>query len=246
MNVMPVLTLIAALILMTHSVDAHPSIKTDARARIQHVTPQQMERAIRDYLRSQKDDAVADVQVRLLEPEQSVALAGGTLDMRVLPVASAEEYGRRKFDVALSSNGKVIKTARASADIIALVDVVVATKLIKVDQTIEIDDVVMARTPMTTAPPQYAKALDEVIGKRAARPFAPHVPINASALAQPYLVHKGDRVTIEARRGRLQIQTVGVTKAVGQVGQTVTVTNQDSGKDLRAKVIGPGLVRVDF
>jgi flagella basal body P-ring formation protein FlgA len=30
------------------------------------------------------------------------------------------------------------------------------------------------------------------------------------------------------------------------VGQMVTVTNQDSGKDLRAKVIGPGLVRVDF
>ena len=246
MSHMRVVNLAAALVFMASTLHAHPGVKTDARSRIQNVTPEHMQRAIVDYLRSHKDDAVADVQVRLLEPEQSISLPGGTLDIRVRPVASAEEYGRREFDVALCSNGKVIQTARASADIIALVDVAVATKLIKIDQTIEADDVVMARTPMTTTPRQYAKNLDEVIGKRAARPLAPHVPISTSTLAQPYLVRKGDRVTIEASRGRLQIQTIGITKAVGQVGQTVTVTNQDSGKDLRAKVVGPGLVRVDF
>jgi flagellar basal body P-ring formation protein FlgA len=148
--------------------------------------------------------------------------------------------------VALSSQGKVIQTVRASADIIALIDVAVATRLIKIDQTIEADDVAIARTPMAGLPRQYAMNLDEVIGKRAARPIAPHVPVSVSTLTQPYLVRKGDRVTIEAKRGRLQIQTIGIMKVMGQVGQTVIVTNQDSGKDLRAKVIGPGLVRVDF
>jgi flagella basal body P-ring formation protein FlgA len=241
-----VLNLAAALMFMATSLHAHPVIKSEARARMQHVTPEHVQKAILDYVRSQKDETVADVQVRLLDPEQSVSLPGGALDIRVLPVASTERYGRREFDVALSSNGKVIQTARASADIIALVDVAVATKLIKIDQTIEADDVAIARTPMTAAPRQYAMNLDEVIGKRAVRPIAPHVPINVATLAQPYQVRKGDRVTIEAKRGRLQIQTIGIMKAVGQVGQTVTVTNQDSGKDLRAKVIGPGLVRVDF
>jgi flagellar basal body P-ring formation protein FlgA len=241
-----VLTLAAGLMFLATALHAHPVVKSEARARMQHVTPQHVQQAIVDYMRSHKDGTVADVQVRLLEPEQSVSLPGGTLDIRVLPVASTETYGRREFDVALSRNGNIIQTARASADIIALVDVAVATRLIKIDQTIEADDVTIARTPMTVAPRQYALNLDEVIGKRAARPIAPHVPINVSTLAQPYLVRKGDRVTIEAKRGRLQIQTIGIMKAVGQVGQTVTVTNQDSGKDLRAKVIGPGLVRVDF
>jgi flagella basal body P-ring formation protein FlgA len=241
-----VFTLAAALMFMATALHAHPVVKSEARARMQHVTPDHVQQAILNYVRSHKDDTVADVQVRLLEPEQSVSLPGGALDIRVFPVTSTERYGRREFDVALSSNGNVIQTTRASADIIALVDVAVATKLIKIDQTIEADDVTIARTPMTVAPRQYAMNLDEVIGKRAARPIAPHVPISVSILAQPYLVRKGDRVTIEAKRGRLQIQTIGIMKAVGQVGQTVTVTNQDSGKDLRAKVIGPGLVRVEF
>ena len=240
------LSLAAALALMTTGIHAHPLVKSEGRIRMQLVTPQHVQKAILDYVRSQKDETVADVQVRLLEPEQPLSLPGAAVDIRVLPVPSAERYGRREFDVALSTNGKVIQTARASADIIALVDVAVATRLIKIDQTIEADDVAMARTPMTMLPQQYAMNLDEVIGKRAVRPIAPYVPIQASTLAQPYLVRKGDCVTIEAKRGGLQIQTIGIMKVVGQVGQTVTVTNQDSGKDLRAKVIGPGLVRVDF
>jgi len=93
---------------------------------------------------------------------------------------------------------------------------------------------------------QYATNLDEVIGKRAIRSLAVQSPISKSALAQPYLVRKGDRVTIEAKRKGLSIQTIGIMKAVGQAGQMVTVTNQDSGKDLRAKVVGPGVVRVEF
>jgi flagellar basal body P-ring formation protein FlgA len=246
MNHLRMVNLAAALMFIATTVHAHPVVKSEAGARMQYVTPSHVQQAIVDYVRSHKDETVADVQVRLLEPEQSVSLPGGAVEIRVLPVASTERYGRREFDVALSSNGKVMQTARASADIIALVDVAVATRLIKIDQTIEADDVTIARTPMTAAPRQYAMNLDEVIGKRAARPIAPHVPINTSTLASPYLVRKGDRVTIEARRGRLQIQTIGIMKAVGQVGQTVTVTNQDSGRDLRAKVIGPGLVRVEF
>lgn len=41
---------------------------------------------------------------------------------------------------------------------------------------------------------------------------------------------------IEARRGNFSVQTSGVTKGSGQVGQTVMVANLDSGRELRAKI----------
>ncbi|MBI5671925.1 MAG: flagella basal body P-ring formation protein FlgA, partial [Nitrospirae bacterium] len=44
----------------------------------------------------------------------------------------------------------------------------------------------------------------------------------------------------------LSIRANGVTKANGQVGQTVMVTNLDSGRELRAKVVAPSLVEVEF
>lgn len=237
--------LAAGLVCMATALHAHPIIKRDARASLQQVTPEQIQQAIVDYVRSHKEDTIADVQVRLLEPEQPLSLPSGALGIRVLPI-SAEGYGRRHFDVVLSINGKIIQTTKAAADIITLIEVAVATKLIKIDDIIQADDVIMARTSLTATSGQYATNLDEVIGKRVVRPLAPRVPITISILAQPYLVHKGDRVTIEAKRKGLLIQTVGITKTVGQVGQMVTVTNQDSGKDLRAKVVAPGLVSVEF
>ncbi len=239
-------SLAALLLSFAVPLHAHPVVKHDARARLQQVTPEQMQQAILDYARSQKDETIAEVEVRLLEPEESVSLPSGTLGMRVIPNVAADGYGRRQLDVALSINGKVVKTAKALADVTALVDVPVATRLIKMDETIQVDDVTIIRSPLAAVRMQYATDLDQVIGKRAARPLALHAPISMSALAQPYLVRKGDRVTIEAKRKGLLIQTIGITKAVGQVGQTVTFTNQDSGKDLRAKVVGPGLVRVEF
>jgi flagella basal body P-ring formation protein FlgA len=238
-------SLTSLLLMMTVSLHAHPVVNSDARARIQQVTPEQMQQAILDYVRLQKEETIADVQVRLLEPEGSVSLPSGTLGMRVRENMPVGGYGRRQVDVALSINGKVVQIVKALADVTALVDVAVATRVIRIDETIQADDVRMTRMPLVAAR-QYATNLDEVIGKRAARTLALHAPIYTAALAPPYLVRKGDLVTIEAKRKGLLIQAIGITKAVGQVGQMVTVTNQDSGKDLRAKVIAPGLVRVEF
>jgi flagellar basal body P-ring formation protein FlgA len=86
----------------------------------------------------------------------------------------------------------------------------------------------------------------DVIGKSAARPLQTNNPIRLGMVKKPYAVRKGDRVSIEARRGGLSIQVVGVTKASGEIGQSVTVANVDSGKELRAKIVGPGTVRVEY
>lgn len=235
----------AVLLLVSVPLHAHPVAK-NARVRMQQVTPNQMQQIILDYIRAHKDDTIADVQVNLLEPEEAVLLPGGTLGMRVVSDSTASEYGRRQVEVALSVHGKVIQIVKAIVDVTALVDVAMTTRAIRMDETLQPDDITTTRIPLVSAARQYATNLDEVIGKRAIRPLASHASISLSALGQPFLVRKGDRVTIEAKRKGLLIQTVGITKAVGEVGQTVTVTNQDSGKDLRAKVVGPGLVRVEF
>jgi flagella basal body P-ring formation protein FlgA len=246
MNRIRIVNVTALIVLMAASLQAHPVVKSDMRARMQQVTPEQMQQVILDYLRSHKEETVADVQVHLLEPAEAMSLPIGTLDMRVVPNLMADGYGRRQMDVALSIHGRVVQTVKALADVTALIDVTVATRAIRIDETIQPDDVTLTRMPLVATTRQYATDVDEVIGKRAVRPLASHAPISMTALGQPFLVRKGDRVTIEAKRKGLLVQTIGITKAVGQVGQIVTVTNQDSGKDLRAKVVGPGLVRVEF
>jgi flagella basal body P-ring formation protein FlgA len=143
-------------------------------------------------------------------------------------------------------NRRIVRTIEATADVAAVLEVIVPVRLIKADEQIEADDVTTDNMVVFDLKQTVATDTAEVVGKAAVRPLAPQSPIRLTAVRRPFAVHKGDRVTIEARQGGLAIQTVGVTKSHGELGQTITVSNADSGKELRAKIIAPGVVRVDF
>jgi flagella basal body P-ring formation protein FlgA len=132
------------------------------------------------------------------------------------------------------------------ADVSLYADVVAPTRMLKPDELIEPDDVGLVRVRVNGVPHHFLVNPEEAIGKSPGKVLQPQMPIRGSSLVKPFIVRKGDRVTIEARRGGLSIQATGITKAAAQLGQYVTVTNQDSGKEVRGRVAGPGLVRVEF
>ncbi|HVG03279.1 MAG TPA: flagellar basal body P-ring formation chaperone FlgA, partial [Nitrospira sp.] len=111
---------------------------------------------------------------------------------------------------------------------------------------IDVSDVATERIVLVDLKHPYVTNSADVVGKAAIRPLPAQSAIRTNAVRRPFAVHKGDRVTIEARQGNLSIQTVGVTKSHGEMGQTITVSNVDSGKELRATVVAPGVVRVSF
>ncbi len=212
----------------------------------QLVQPEQLRKAILRHLEQELTGKVREVRVSLIEPQEAVAVPTGRLDVAVLPSALDEGLGRRMFRVQLSVNGKPAETVEVASDIAGFLDVVVPTRLIKTDELIDAEDVALSRVKVLDLKQQFVADVNEVIGKSAARPLQSQLPIRLASVKRPYAVRKGDRVTIEARGGGLSIQAVGVTKSGAELGQTVTVTNSDSGKDIRATVIAPGVVHVEF
>ncbi len=212
----------------------------------QLVQPEQFRRAILRYLEQELAGKVREVHVSLIEPQEALAVPMGRLDFAVLPSVLDEGLGRRLFHIQLTVNGKPVETVEVTSDVAGFLDVVVPTRFIKTDEVIEADDVALSRVKLLDLKQQFVTDMDEVVGKSAARPLQAQAPVRLVSVKKPYAVRKGDRVTIEARGGGLSIQTVGTTKSGGQVGQIVTVTNVDSGKEIRAKVIGPGVVQVEF
>lgn|SRR5574340_387176 len=210
------------------------------------IYPEQMRSAIHDYVMRELAGRVTDCQVALGDPQQPIAAPAGTIDLQVSASQSDEPLGRRVFHMHLVVNGRFIKTFDATADIAAVLEVVVPVRPIKVDEQIERDDVGTDRVVLFDLKQPFATNPAEVIGKAASRPLPPQSPIRLTAVRRPFVVRKGDRVTIEARQGGLSIQTVGVTKSHGELGQTITVSNVDSGKELRATIVAPGVVRVNF
>ena len=210
------------------------------------IYPEEVRAAIHDFVLRELAGRATDCQVALGEPQQPIAVPSGTVDVQVSAARSDEPLGRRVFQMHLTVNGRFIKTVDATADIAAVLEVVVPVRPIKMDEQIETGDVTTERIVLFDLKQPYVINPADVIGKAAIRPLAPQSPIRLTAVRRPFAVHKGDRVTIEARQGGLSIQTVGITKSHGEMGQTITVSNVDSGKELRATVVAPGVVRVSF
>ncbi len=225
---------------------AHPTPGFPKARAKRLIYPEQIRGVIHDYVKRELSGRAVDCQVALGDPQQPIVVPSGTVDLQVSAGRSDDSLGRRVFQIHLVVNGRFIKTVDATADVAAIVEVVVPVRPIRVDEEISADDVTTERLVLFDLKQPFATSLADVIGKAAVRPLPPQNAIRTTSVRRPFAVHKGDRVTIEARQGGLSIQTVGVTKSHGELGQTITVSNVDSGKELRATVVAPGVVRVSF
>lgn len=208
---------------------------------------EQFQKTIQKYLEGEWGTRVKSVQVTLLEPLDPVKIPAGVIELQIPPAAGGNTtMGRRSFAVQITVNGNPWKTIDALADVSAMIDVVVPARFLKSEETIEPDDLTTARIVTYDVKHPFITDPEAAIGKSTVRPLQPNTPLRPTFLKKPFMVKKGDHVMIEARRGNFSVQTSGVTKGSGQVGQTVMVANLDSGRELRAKIVAPGLVQVDF
>jgi flagella basal body P-ring formation protein FlgA len=223
-----------------------PTDRVVERTAVSEVSPDLIRKAIQKHLESEWGRKVKTVHVTVLEPADPVMIPGGTVELHIIPNLTEEGLGRRVFHVEAVANGKSRKTIQVVADVVAMIDAVMATRFLKADELIEMGDLKTVGMRVHQVNHPFMTDQGEVIGKSASRPLPPDTPLRAAFVKLPLVIKKGDRVLIEARRGGLSIRAYGVTKSSGQLGQTVMVANLDSGRELRAKVIAPNLVQVEF
>lgn len=213
--------------------------------RTSEVTTEQLRGAVQTYLEQEWKQKVATVSVTVLEPVDPVTVSSGTIGLHVIPSKIEEGPGRRLFRMAVM-DGKSQKTIQVVADVTVMIDAVVPNRFLKADELIDVGDIKTVRTRVHQVNHPFMTNERDVIGMSATRPLPPDVPLRSAFVRPPLVVKKGDRVLIEVQRGGLSIRTYGITKSSGQVGQTITVSNLDSGRELTAKVVGPSLVQVEF
>lgn len=227
---------------------AHRSVLKGIESRpvVHQLHPDQIQRSILRVLEQEMAGKVRAIHAVIVDPLEPIKTPSSDIGLKVSPSGVEEGLGRRAFHVQINLNGKSWQTIEAIADVSAFIDAVVPTRVIQIDNVIDAEDVAIHRIKLTDLDHQLITDVKDVIGKSAARPLQTNNPIRLGMVKKPYAIRKGDRVSIEARQGGLSIQVVGLAKSSGEIGQTATVTNVDSGKELRAKIVGPGAVRVEF
>ena len=213
---------------------------------LQEINAELLQGAIHRSLEQAWARKVRTITVTVLDPAEPISAPSGIVDCQVLSTGSDDGLGRRVFPVAVAVGGKAWKTIQVLADVSAMIEALVPTRLLKTEELIDGADIKTTPIRIHQWNHPFLTDRDEIIGKSAARPLPPDTPLRAAFVKLPLVVKKGDRVTIEVRRGGLSIQTYGITKSSGQVGQTIMVANLDSGREFRARVVAPSLVQVEF
>lgn len=90
----------------------------------------------------------------------------------------------------------------------------------------------------------YLRRPEEAVGKQTARALAAGSVIAPSALASPLLVRRGDRVTVLAGNGSLEVRATAEALGDARAGETVRLRNPLTQKIISGIVEAGGTVRI--
>lgn len=169
-----------------------------------------------------------------------------------LPARAGQEFRSARLDPAarLGKPMRVTFVPVSGTPVIAVVSLhvvvpnVVARRDLSRGETIADDDVIEVRTEAIGAPLRRLPRGTQVIGRRVLRPVPAGAVILPGAVVVRRTIERGDPVTVVARAGDAEVTASMVAADGGNEGDVIRVTNPDTRRDLRARVIKEGHVEV--
>jgi flagella basal body P-ring formation protein FlgA len=208
-----------------------------------HQQPEEVEKAAESFLSDilSRDYEHVEVKARGIDTRLNLAQCSGKLE----PFIPHGRNPLRASTVGVSCNGAEPWTIYVRMDIEIETPVVVASRPISRGTILASNDVSMERRDIRRLYGNWFTKVSEVTGLEAQRSIRQGDPITSNAIDQPILVSRGNRVTIKAVVGSsISITTSGEAQEDGRKGDTIRVKNLESGTEIDARVVGPGVVRV--
>jgi len=181
----------------------------------------------------------------LLEPEFKLnlvtspqPLAPCQQPVSVEPV-DTKYLSRMRFSVSCPGKDGWQRDWIVRAEVTALV-VVAATEL-PANRVLTEDDLTQERRKLTDMA-EAVSTLKAAIGQSSTRALRTGQVVLPNFLALPILVKRGDNITIRARSGAVEVNVAAEALEPGRRGDFIRVRNSSTGKVIRAKVSGSGMV----
>ncbi len=203
---------------------------------------EEIEKAIVQSLES--DGASAKI-TRLDVPEK-LAMPGGKLSFVV-----AQNYIRNIFapfivSVEIRVDEKVFRRVSANVEIEAFAEILVANKDLPANAKLTNADFHLEKRRLLKPLANYVRTFEDLRGTIALKNIVENSELTKDTIAAGIIVKSGDKLTIIAKSGKLQISISGEALASGKIGDRIAVKNSASGATLQAKILDEGLVIVNW
>ncbi|MFQ5508838.1 MAG: flagellar basal body P-ring formation chaperone FlgA [Leptospirillia bacterium] len=153
--------------------------------------------------------------------------------------------GRLPFQVVVT-RGSERERYWFSAHVDVMVDAVVVTRPVGRHQVLEPSFLNTMQMPMSRVPAGAVTDLSSLVGLQASRRISQGRPVTDQMVEFPPLIHRGDRVTLLARRPGMSVTAIGEARQDGPMGGTIQVINLKSRRTVQGRVIDAGTVEIEF
>ena len=125
-------------------------------------------------------------------------------------------------------------------------NIAVSAKLLNRGQLLQKSDIKLKNVDLATLPQGYIDDLSDLIGQKLKRRLSPGTAFTPNSVEKPERVKRGQRVTILARSGSMEVRMTGKALAGGAIGDRIRVVNIKSKKKREGIITQSGEVKVDL
>jgi flagella basal body P-ring formation protein FlgA len=205
-----------------------------------------IEQSVEATIRSRMPWKNEDVTISDIAFDETIQLPTGKLTYRIVPSRNEDYLGRTTLALHLLVNDEPVRKVWVNATLSVMADVVIVTRPLGKHQHIEPSDLSIERRNLADLPADTVSRSEDALGSRTTRMIYPDTVLQASMIALPPVVKRGDIVKIVANTGPMTITATGMVQQQGCKGDMIRVMNTDSSRVITARVTGPGAVAVEF
>jgi flagella basal body P-ring formation protein FlgA len=210
------------------------------------VTEAQVHEVISRFIAEKTRDLGLQVTVKKIGYRGSLALEPGPVSFDVVAPPQWQGWGHGSLALIIRSGERIVRNIPVPVEVEALADMAVAVRPLDRGDVIGIQDVVLQKRDLASAPSRICRSVDEVVGKRVTAAIRGNAPIRSDFLERLPLVKRGQLVSIIAENGAVLITATGKAKGQGAQGDVILVQNSLSLKEFQATVVDANTVMVRF
>lgn len=167
-------------------------------------------------------------------------LPDGRVDWAIRDGVGELKPGRQSVAVAVTVDGRPATVIQVAATLKQLAGYPVLRRAVKRGEVVSEADLRWEEKELDREIPGLVRDAGQVAGQAAAREIKPNRPLQEEWFGSPVAVKRGERLRVVMERGPLTIETVGVARSAGRVGETISLENPDSHRRFEARILEPG------
>jgi flagella basal body P-ring formation protein FlgA len=207
---------------------------------------QEVREVVTKFVTTRTADMGWDVSVRRITISDALKLPDGIIDYEVVAPQQWEGWGNVSIAVLARQKDRVVRNIPVRIEVEALADTVVTLRQIEYGDSIMASDLVLQKREITPNSNRIARKIAEIAGKKARTTMKANQAVRVDQVEKVPLVKSGQMVTIVAENGLMKISVAGKARSSGAEGDIVMVQNQNSLKEIPARVISATTVQVAF